>query len=233
MRASRTTPIGASSRCTATSCSACPSRKFEHLLSAKRLMTGAATDAELDGVDASQSRRRVQGARARADGAGVPDGPDGPAVGRDRSRVAFMDAQEGGRLPAREQHLRDARHRRQHRVDGVRQPRRRFRNGRGVHAKSIDGREEVLRRVPHQRAGRGRRRRNSHAAQHRRDGQSACRSRTRSCVARKNGWRITSTTCRTSSSPSSADDSISCRRAPASARPPRRCASRPTWSTRD
>ena len=34
-----------------------------------------------------------------------------------------------------------------------------------------------------QRAGRGRRRGNSHATQHRRDGQAACRRRTRSCVA--------------------------------------------------
>ena len=45
-------------------------------------------------------------------GAEFPIDPVDAALGRDRGRVALVDAQEGGRLPAREQHLRDARHRR-------------------------------------------------------------------------------------------------------------------------
>ena len=126
----------------------------------------------------------------------------------------------------RERHLRDARHRRQRRVDGVRQPRRRFGHRRRVHAQSVDRREEVLRRVSRQRAGRGRRRRHSHAARASTRWPSGFPARTRSCSRRRSGSSGTTATCRTSSSPSSAASCICCRRAPASAPRPPPCASR-------
>ena len=56
------------------------------------------------------------------------------------------------------------RHRRQRADDGVRQHRRSLGHRRRLHAQPGDRREGVLRRVPDQRAGRGRRRRHPHAA---------------------------------------------------------------------
>ena len=60
------------------------------------------------------------------------------------------------------------RHRRQRAGDGVRQHRRSLGHRRRLHAQSRHGRQGVLRRVPHQRAGRGRGRRHPHAAADRR-----------------------------------------------------------------
>ena len=91
---------------------------------------------------AAKSRRGVQVARPRTHRQRLPDGPGDAALGRDRSGLEVVDAQEGRRLPPRERHLRDARHRRERRVDGVRQPRRRLGNRRRIHAQSVDRRDE-------------------------------------------------------------------------------------------
>ena len=113
---------------------------------------------------ASRGRRPLQEGRQGADEARLPAGP---------ARAAAPGARRGVPLlaePAREgipPHLRDPgphRHRRQRAGDGVRQHRRSLGHGRRVHAQSRHRREGVLRRVPDQRAGRGRRRRHSHAA---------------------------------------------------------------------
>ena len=61
---------------------------------------------------------------------------------------------------------------------------------------------------------------------------SACRRRSSSSSTRSTGSRRTTATCRTSSSRSRRGRSTSCRRAPGSGPRPRRCASRPRWSTR-
>ena len=88
------------------------SHKFEHLLTREATDAPASkTDAELD-EDALRNLVEEYKALVRiATGSRFPDGPADAAVGRDRSRLAVVDAQEGRRLPAREQHLRNARHR--------------------------------------------------------------------------------------------------------------------------
>ena len=59
-------------------------------------------------------------------------------------------------------------HGRQHLLDGVRQHGRRLRHRRRLHARPGHRREGLLRRVPHQRPGRGRGRRHPHAQEDRR-----------------------------------------------------------------
>ena len=70
-----------------------------------------------------------------------------------------------------EKHPRRPRHRGQRADDGVRQQGRRLRHRRRVHAQPVDRREPALRRLPHERAGRRRRRRHPHHRAARRDGQ--------------------------------------------------------------
>ena len=77
------------------------------------------------------------------------------------------------------------------------------------------GEQRRVRRVPRQRAGRGRRRRHPHAAADRADARDACRRRTSSCSTRWRGSSSTTATCRTSSSRSRTAGSTCCRRAPA------------------
>ena len=227
MRASPTIPIVASSRCTATSCSACRAMRFEHLLSAKRLMTGVRRRRGARRRRAAQSRRGVQGARAHRRPArrsrwipscscGAPSKRSGDR-GRSRRRVDYRQ---------RARHPGDTRHRRQRRGDGLRQSRRRFGDGRRVHADPSHGRATILRRVPRQRAGRGRRRGHPHAARHRRDGRATARRLRASCSTTQEHARAAlSATCRTSSSRSSAGSCICCRRGRASARRRPPCAS--------
>jgi pyruvate,orthophosphate dikinase len=57
--------------------------------------------------------------------------------------------------------------------------RRRLGDWRGIHPRSVDGRETFLRRVPDQRAGRRRRGRYQDAARHRGHGESVAHSRSR------------------------------------------------------
>ena len=79
------------------------------------MTAGAKTDAELD-EDALRNLVEEYKALVRdAHRQRLPDGSGRAAVGRDRSRVAVVDAQEGRRLPARERHLRRPRHRRERR----------------------------------------------------------------------------------------------------------------------
>ena len=132
-------------------------------------------------------------------------------------------------------------HRRQRAGHGVRQHGRRLRHRRGLHPRSVDRREPVLRRVPGERPGRGRGGRHPHAAashrgsaQNRRAGHGRGDARglpAAGCRAQTPRDALQAT-CRTSSSPSSAASSTCCRPATASAppRPPSR--SRSTWCAR-
>ena len=106
------------------------------------------------------------------------------------------------------------------------------------------GEQRVLRRISGQRPGRGRRRRHPHAAasDHRRQaGQQVDLPAMEEVMpevfgeldaVRLQARRATTATCRTSSSRSSRASSACCRPAPASARPRRRSRSPSTWSTR-
>ena len=105
-------------------------------------------------------------------------------------------------LPARARHPRRPRHGRQRRPDGVRQQGRALRDRRCVHARPVDRRARRLRRVPAERPGRGRRRRDPDAGAARAHARSCFPTRSTSSSRPPTGSRSTTATCRTSSSPS-------------------------------
>ncbi len=110
-------------------------------MSARRLEgTGRRVQEILQGED----RQRLSRRSARA------------ALGRDRRRVRILDGGEGGHLSPRREHHRPAGHCGQRGADGVRQHGREFRHRRLLHARPFHGRKDFLRRLPDQRAGRGR-----------------------------------------------------------------------------
>ena len=94
----------------------------------------------------------------------VSAGSARPAQDVARCGLPILDESARHRVPAHLRYPRSYRHRRQRSDDGVRQHRRSLGDRRRIHAQSGDGREGVLRRVPHQRPGRGRRVRRPHAA---------------------------------------------------------------------
>ena len=102
-------------------------------------------------------------------------------------------------------------------------------HGRRVHPRPEHRRAGAVRRVPHQRPGRGRG--GGHPAP--RPGSPRCRPRcprcTRSSSASASSWSGTTATSRTSSSPSSAASCTCSRPAPPSGPPRPPCASRRTW----
>ena len=115
-------------------------------------------------------RRRSQGAGRPLQGAGqgtrrqaVPELPVGSAARRRRRGLRLVDERSRDRLPPQVQHPDRVGHRRQRPGDGLRQHRRHLGFRRRVHAQPGERRQGVLRRVPDQRAGRGRRRRRAHA----------------------------------------------------------------------
>ena len=113
---------------------------------------------------AARCRLPLQGRRAEEDRQVVPAGSARAAQDGARRRVPLLDERARDRVPPHLRHSRSHRHRRQRADDGVRQHRRSIGDRRRLHAKPGDRREGVLRRVPHQRAGRGRRLRRPHAA---------------------------------------------------------------------
>ncbi len=113
---------------------------------------------------APRRRRRATRASSRTKTKqGLSAGSARAARGAARRRVPLVAEPARQGIPP---HLRDSRshrHGRQRAGDGLRQHRRSVGHGRRLHAQSGDRREGVLRRVPDQRAGRGRRRRHPHA----------------------------------------------------------------------
>ena len=136
-------------------------------------------------------------------------------MGRHRRGVRLVDERARQEVPRAARHPGELGHGRQRAGDGVRQPGRDLGHRRRLHAQSLDRREGALRRVPDQRAGRGRGRGHPHAAGHHRTARASppartsprwsrpCRRLTPSCAASTASSRSTTATCRTWSSPSS------------------------------
>ena len=106
----------------------------------------------------------VQGAGRGAARRAVSPGREGAALGRHRRGVRELDEPARGHLPQAARHPFPLGYGGQRAGDGVRQHGRGLRDRRRLHARSLDRGERVLRRVPAQRAGRGRGRRDPHAA---------------------------------------------------------------------
>ena len=133
------------------------------------------------GTQERAARRRPDGRRpARADHdlpgdlrargpRSVPAGGGRAAPPRDARGLRLLGVAARQGLPAHLRHPRRPRDRGQRRPDGVRQQGRHVRDGRLLHAQPVDRRARALRRVPRQRAGRGRRRRDPHPGADRAD----------------------------------------------------------------
>ena len=193
------------------------------------------------GVEAGHRPRRLRSRRAdrdlQADLRGrdrraVPAGRARPARARRPRRLRLLELTARAGLPA---HLRDPRrhrHRRQRRPDGLREQGRHLRDGRLLHPRPLDRREPALRRVPPERAGRGRRRGDPDARADRADERAPARGlraaarddrAARGALPRHAGHRVHRRGERRSTSS---------RRARRSGRPRRRCARRSRWSRR-
>ncbi len=162
---SPSTATAASSRCSATSCSRF--RKDDVRARARRGEEGARRQARhrpRRGGAARGRRRATRRSCRRRPASAFPAGSARAAATGARRRVPVVDepAREG--IPPHLRHPRSHRHGRQRADDGVRQHRRPLGHRRRLHAQPGHRREGVLRRVPDQRAGRGRRRRHPHAA---------------------------------------------------------------------
>ena len=114
-------------------------------------------------------RGRAEGAHEALPGAlRVPAGPAGAAPAVDPRGVRLLDGRPRRLLPAHQPHPGRVGHGGQRPADGVRQHRRRVRDRRRVQPRRGDRRAGAVRRLPHQRPGRGRRLRSAQHARHRR-----------------------------------------------------------------
>ena len=170
---------------------------------------------------AARGRRRVQGDRPRGHRPRLPGRPVRAARPRDQGRLRQLVRQARPRLPREPEDRPRPRHRGQRRDDGLRQHGRRLGHRRGLHPRPEHRREGALRRVPHQRPGRGRRRRHPHAPARSASSPRTCRRPTPSSSGSPSGSSATTATSRTSSSRSSAAGcSCSRRGAPSGPRRP-------------
>ena len=119
--------------------------------------------------------RDLQADLRRGERRPVPAGRPLPAgEGRSR-RLRLLGRAARAGVPAHVRDPRRPRHRRQRRPDGLRQQGRGLRHGRLLHARPVDGGAPALRRVPPERAGRGRRGRDPHTRADRADGRAHAR----------------------------------------------------------
>ena len=141
---------------------------FEDILDTFKDSQGYTLDTDLTGDDWVDLVGRYKDAVARETGKDFPQDPHDAVVGRDRRGVFILDERARGDLSPAARHSGILGHRGQRAGDGVRQYGRDLGDRRCVHAQSLDRREQALRRIPDQRAGRGRGGGHPHAAGHHR-----------------------------------------------------------------
>ncbi len=142
-------------------------QRFEQALTDLKAARGVTQDVELTADDLRELVATFASIYEEETGRPFPQEP------RDQLRRAYRAVFDSWNAPRaqvyrrRERHPGRPRHRGQRRADGLREPRRGVRHGRVLHARPGDGRAAALRRVPLERAGRGRRRGHPHARAHR------------------------------------------------------------------
>ncbi len=206
--------------------------RFEQALTDLKAASGVTQDVELSSEDLRELvetfKRDLRGER----GPSVPAGRLRAAATLLSRGLRLVELAAGTGLPADVRHPGRSRHRGERRPDGLREPRRELGNGRLLHARSRDGREAAVRRVPLECAGRGRRCGDPHARADRADAREDARGvrpapgdagAARVALPRHAGHRVHGRGRAASSS---------CRRGPASELPPPRSGSRSRWWTR-
>ena len=138
---------------------------FEELLDIHKEQQGYSLDTDLTADDwAELVERYKKRAAASERGEPFPQDPHEQLWGAIGAVFgSWMNAARHHLSPP-QQHSGKLGHRGQRAGHGVRQHGRHLGHRRRLHPQSVDRREEALRRIPHQRAGRGRRRRHPHAA---------------------------------------------------------------------
>ena len=139
--------------------------RFDHALEAAKAARGAEQDTDLTADDLKTLDRGLQGDRPRGHRSRLPERPERAARPRDQGRVRELVRQAGDGLPQQPEDRPRPRNGGQRRDHGLRQHGRRLGDRRGVHPRPEHRREDALRRVPHQRPGRGRRGRHPHRAE--------------------------------------------------------------------
>ena len=142
---------------------------FEAELQALKERRSAQLDVDLTADDLRELITTFQEIYEREVRDSVPAGGGRAAPPRDARGLRLLGVAARQGLPAHLRHPRRPRDRGQRRPDGVRQQGRHVRDGRLLHPQPVDRRARALRRVPRQRAGRGRRRRDPHAGADRAD----------------------------------------------------------------
>ena len=150
--------------------------RFEEIIEHAKLDAGVIEDTALTAQRLARGGGGLQGPGAAGDRQAVPAGSAGAALGRHRRGVRVLDEPARHHLSPAARHPGRLGHRRQRAGHGVRQHGQRLRHRRLLHPRPVHRREHVLRRVPGERAGRGRRRRHPHAAAAVRVGRQAGRN---------------------------------------------------------
>ena len=189
--------------------------RFDDALEAAKHARGVEQDTDLSADDLRDARRRVQAHRPRGHRPRLPERPVRAARPGDQGRLRQLVRQARRRLPQQPEDRPRPGHRRQRRDDGLRQHGRRLGHRRRLHPRPEHRREGALRRVPHQRPGRGRRGRHPDRARRSPRCRPRCPRSTASSCASASSSRSTTATSRTSSSRSSAASSTCSRRASA------------------
>ena len=161
-------PTAASSRCTRTSCSASTttsSRRSSRPTRSARASRSTPTSRPRTGRRSSPPTRPRS---KEVSGSPFPQEPKDQLWGAIGAVFGSWMNPRANTYRRLQRHPGLVGHRRQRAVDGVRQHGRYVGDRRRLHAQPVDRRAGALRRVPDQRAGRGRRRRHPHAAEHHR-----------------------------------------------------------------
>ena len=205
---------------------------FEHELDAVKKENRAKIDADLTEANLVEVVERYKQVVRDKTGKDFPQEPRAQLRGARDAVFRSWNNAARHRLPQHLRHPPRPRHRGERPGDGLREHGRPLGHRRRLHPQPLDRRQGVLRRVPAERAGRGRRGGHPHAAADQRARAGAAQGLQASCARSPSGWRSTTRTCRTSSSPSRTTRSTCSRPATASAPVSPRCTSRWTWWTR-
>ena len=150
---------------------------FEELLDHHKERQGYNLDTDLTADDWVELVERYKKRVLDELGTPFPQDPHQQLWGAIGAVFSSWMNQRANHLSPPAQHSGKLGHRGQRAGDGVRQHGRDLRHRRRLHPQSVDRREEALRRIPHQRARRGRGRRHPHAAGDQRGGAQGSRLR--------------------------------------------------------
>ena len=196
-----------------------PGERFEVAIAEAKRERGVTLDTELDVAALRELTGRFQ---ALYD---FPTDPARAARARDPRGVRLLERRARRRLSPDQRHPRRLGHRGQRAADGLRQPRRALMLRRGVLPRRDHRRARAERRLPAQRAGRGRRLRRAHPARPRRAARLDARGPRAAHGHPADAGAPLPATCRTRSSPWRRGACTCCRRATPSAPPRPPCAS--------